>query len=194
MTAHPIIKDPMNQALGTPAPRRAGDACPVARAAIGVIDQCERLVRDLTDAAYCAPSRVLPGGTVGKHVRHALDHFAALLAGHESREAVEYDRRERGVPMETVRGDALAALADLRDRLGLIGPALVEAPIRVRVMLASDGSEAELLSTLGRELAFAAHHAVHHHAMIKAIAAEHGCAAPAGFGTAPSTLNHAASH
>jgi hypothetical protein len=45
-------------------------------------------------------------------------------------------------------------------------------------------------STLARELAFASHHAIHHHAMMKAIAQEHGQAAESGFGVAPSTLNH----
>ena len=43
---------------------------------------------------------------------------------------------------------------------------------------------------LGRELAFAAHHGVHHNAMINAICAELGVATPHGFGKAPSTINH----
>jgi len=59
----------------------------------------------------------------------------------------------------------------------------------VRVMLTSDGQDTTLPSTFGRELAFAAHHAIHHHAMIKAIAEEFGIATPAEFGKAPSTLN-----
>jgi len=62
--------------------------------------------------------------------------------------------------------------------------------VRVRVMLCADGQHAELGSTLGRELAFAAHHAVHHHAMVAAIAAEFGLSAPDGFGRAPSTIHH----
>jgi hypothetical protein len=57
-------------------------------------------------------------------------------------------------------------------------------------MLTSDGVDAELGSTLGRELAFATHHAVHHHAMLGAIAAELGVATPPEFGKAPSTIRH----
>jgi hypothetical protein len=184
----PAIKDVMTHVVADPTPRRA--RCPVADAAIGVLDQCDRLLRELPDAAYAAPSRILPGGTIGKHTRHAIDHFAALLSGHEQRRTVDYDHRERGVPMETVRAEALAALRTLRQRLDALAAPEMNAPTRVRVMLTAEGADAELLSTLGRELAFAAHHAVHHHAMIKAIAAEHGHAAPADFGKAPSTLAH----
>ncbi len=63
-------------------------------------------------------------------------------------------------------------------------------PVRVRVMVGADGSTAELRSTLARELAFAAHHAVHHHAMVRAIAAEFGREMPEDLGKAPSTLHH----
>jgi len=191
VTARTIIEEGMNDTVPAPGPDRAAAGCAVARSAIGVIGQCESLLSGLSDGAYSAPSRVLPGGTVGRHVRHALDHFVALLSGYECRRTVEYDRRERGVPMETDRGAALIALARMRDRLGLVRQPDMDAPVRVRVMLDASGADAELTSTLGRELAFAAHHAVHHHAMIKAIAAEHGHEASEAFGTAPSTLNHA---
>ena len=50
------------------------------------------------------------------------------------------------------------------------------------------GQLADLKSTLGRELFFATHHAIHHHAMMKTIGREFGIEAPAGFGTAPSTI------
>ena len=34
------------------------------------------------------------------------------------------------------------------------------------------------------------HHAIHHHAVMGAIAMEQGLDIPAGFGKAPSTINH----
>jgi len=182
----------MTHALDAPTIGRARS--PVADAAMATLDQCERLIRDLSDVAYAAPSRVLAGGTVGRHVRHTVDHFAALLAAHEQHQTVDYDRRERGTPMETVRADALAAIGDVRAALATLGAPEMNSPIRVRVMLTARGTEAELTSTLGRELVFAAHHAVHHHAMIKAIATEHGHHAPEEFGKAPSTLAHESAH
>lgn len=62
-------------------------------------------------------------------------------------------------------------------------------------MVAESGLEVDLASTLGRELAFATHHAVHHAAMMKAIASEFGVTAETAFGKAPSTLlyEHASS-
>src|SRR5262245_5225874 len=165
---------------------------PVADAALAVLVQCESFVASLTDHAYAACSRALPGGTVGKHVRHSVDHFDALVRAHALRETVDYDRRERGTPMESDRAAALQAVRELRARITRLSAAEMNTPVRVRVMLATDGAEAELFSTLGRELAFAAHHAVHHHAMMKAIAAEFGCTAPREFGKAPSTLAHEA--
>lgn len=167
--------------LGAPAVAAAADA---------ILRQCAGFVEALPGRAYAADSRVIAGGTVGKHVRHVLDHFSAIFVGLDTGEAIMYDRRERNVPMETSAAAASRCVAELRARLQGTNAARLDAPVRVRVMLAGDGSEAELGSTLARELAFATHHAVHHHAMMKAIAQEHGCVADAEFGKAPSTINY----
>jgi uncharacterized damage-inducible protein DinB len=167
----------------------------LAVAAGHLLAQCEAFVLSLPDAAFTAESVTLQGGTVGKHLRHTLDHFAAALGwatGGEvtSQDAIDYDRRERNVPMETDRHAAVAGIAQLRDRLAEVSLQALDAPVRVRVMVTSDGQEAELRSTLGRELAFATHHAVHHQAMMQAIAREFGLETAGGFGKAPSTLKH----
>ncbi|RMH13190.1 MAG: hypothetical protein D6695_04775 [Planctomycetota bacterium] len=129
------------------------------------------------------------GGTIGKHLRHTLDHYRALIDGYERAESVDYDRRQRNVPIESDRGAALDAVSELRRRVAALGEEGLRAPVRIRIMLAGDGAEAELDSTVGRELAFASHHAIHHNAMIKTIAAEFGVDTPDEFGVAPSTLN-----
>jgi hypothetical protein len=164
----------------------------VVGAGLTLLAECAALVRQsaASDGVYAAASRVLPGGTIGKHVRHSLDHFRAVLEGSEGGGMIDYDHRERDVPMESVPEAALEAIAELCLRLGKVGELHLQQPVRVRVMLSGSGEEAELASTLGRELAFATHHAVHHHAMIGAIAAEMGVAAGADFGKAPSTINH----
>lgn len=176
----------------TPAAGAAPDAtCPAAAAGARLLEQCERLVSQLSDEAYRAPSAVMAGGTIGQHLRHTLDHFAAVAAAADNPSApIDYDHRRRGVPVETDRAVALAAISGLAGRLRAILAPASATPVAVRVMLAEDGAEATLASTLGRELAFAAHHAVHHHAMIKAIAQEHGERCPGAFGKAPSTLHH----
>ncbi len=166
------------------------------RAVIGaarvLLSQCEEFVRAVPDSVYCAESRVLDGGTVGKHLRHLVDHYAAILHMHEQGggggAAIDYDHRERDVPMEACRATAIAALVDVSDRLAGIQPADAHRGVRIRVMVGADGREAELHSSLAREVAFATHHGVHHQAMMKAIAREFGVRAPEDFGKAPSTV------
>ena len=63
-------------------------------------------------------------------------------------------------------------------------------PVRIRVMLSGDGTEAELDSTVVREVAFATHHGIHHVAMMKAIAGEMGVSLDGDIGKAPSTIQH----
>ncbi len=155
-----------------------------------ILRRCAGLVRELSDRAYAMESKAIRGGTIGKHVRHSADHFAAVMAAAEGGGVIDYDQRTREVPMETDRGLAAAALADLAERVGGLGADVMDRAVRVRVMVSGDGVEAELWSSLGRELAFATHHAVHHHAMIGAIALEAGFEAGADFGKAPSTVSY----
>lgn len=133
------------------------------------------------------------GATIGQHVRHTIDHYAAALAALYGR-PIDYDHRERGTNIE---GDRAAAINRLDELAGIIRAVTVQrsaSVVRVRVMIDSgSGEEAEHASTLGRELAFAAHHAVHHHAMIAAIVRDFGLDVPPGFGKAPSTLHHESS-
>lgn len=161
---------------------------PVALAADALLRQCSDFLASLADETYRAPSAILMGSTIGQHVRHSLDHFAAAVRAMQG-EAIDYDHRERDTPVETSRAAALAAIDALRAPLRTIDAPAAAAAVRVRVMLSGDGAETDLGSTLAREIAFAAHHATHHHAMMAAIAKEHGVTPPAGFGKAPSTLN-----
>ncbi len=164
--------------------------CPAARTGVALLEQAGAFIQSIDDRSFSSPSRVMAGGTIGKHFRHALDHFSAALAGSRVHGGpIDYDHRRRNVPMETDRAAALTAIQRLVEELVETSTPVSASAVRVRVMLAADGAEAEFTSTLGRELAFAAHHAIHHHAMIKAIAEELGLKVPCGFGMAPSTMN-----
>ncbi len=187
MNTHPHQHSACGCGSGSGACRRSDG---VVRAAVALLDQCAAFIQTLPDPAYTADSMTIRGGTIGKHIRHVLDHYDAILVGVEADSVIDYDHRERDVPMESRRPAALENVERTRRRLlGLTGLQL-DGPARIRVMLAADGSEAELGTTVARELAFATHHAVHHQAMMKAIAAEHGVHPGPEFGKAPSTLNH----
>lgn len=162
----------------------------VVRAAVALLDQCTAFIAGVSDGVYTAESATIRGGSIGKHIRHVLDHFDAILVGVEAAAVIDYDHRERDVPMESRRPLALEGVERTRRRVASLTPSQLCGPARIRIMLAAGGDQAELGTTIARELAFATHHAVHHQAMMKAIAAEHGLAAAAEFGRAASTLHH----
>lgn len=128
-------------------------------------------------------------GTIGGHVRHCLDHIRAILDGF-SIGVVDYDHRERGTHIES---DPYAARDEIR-RLRRLAEDLshveTSVPVRVAIMPTRDGERVDLLSTLGRELAFVLSHTIHHNAMIKGMAVTLGLSLPQTFGYAPSTLAH----
>lgn len=161
----------------------------VAAAAAAILAQCDDFLATIPPECYARESRTIKGGTIGKHVRHTVDHFAAPLGCLDRDEPVDYDHRAREVPMETSPALARQTIGSLLTRLRAIDEPAAARPIQIRVMLADDGTEAVLATSLGRELHFAFHHAVHHYAMLKAIAAEFGVTASPDFGVAPSTLN-----
>jgi hypothetical protein len=170
---------------------------PCMESAGALLVQLSGFVRALPREIYARGCEAAGGGSIGRHVRHCLDHYSAALgAGGGVCEpggcprTIDYDHRERDVPMETDPAAALAAVGALRQALGAVGPADLDTPVIVRIMVDGAGRTADVGSTLGRELAFAAHHALHHHAMMQFIAGVFGVSAPAGFGKAPSTLHH----
>jgi len=162
-------------------------------AAIGfadaMLDQCRRFLADLDDDAYTAPCDRMFGSTIGAHVRHSLDHFRAAITTADG-DPIDYDRRDRDTDVERSAAAALGEVDRLRARLATLHDGPADRAVRVRVMVSGSGDTAELTSTLARELDFAAHHAVHHHAMIGAIAGMAGLPIPDGFGKAPSTIEH----
>jgi uncharacterized damage-inducible protein DinB len=176
----------------TSAPRRLATPADVATAARLILDQCAVFLSGVPDTVYVAEAQTVRGGSVGKHVRHVLDHFSALLAEVRAgaTAAVDYDHRARGVPSESDKRIAMGSIESITADVRALTEHDLRRTIRVRVMITGDGTEAELESTVARELAFVTHHAVHHHAMMKTIAGEFGIQAEEGFGKAPSTLNY----
>ena len=127
---------------------------------------------------------------------------------------LHYDRRERGGADENnwdVAYDRIQTVAGLVEELSSTAAsssssssssstpdslAITNRPIWAMFMLSGNSKdEFRLNSTVARELGFAAHHAIHHMAMIKLIATNDRVGKlnendlPPGFGRAPSTVN-----
>ena len=151
-----------------------------------LLDDLSSVVANLSSEAYCAPFEGGVSGTIGEHVRHCLDHVAALLAADPTR-VLSYDRRQRGTPIETSPEAALQHIFHLQSALERWPRRSLDEPVLVTSMVARDGRTVTGWSTFARELAFVVSHTTHHHATIGVLLMLQGLAVPDRFGHSPST-------
>jgi hypothetical protein len=134
-------------------------------------------------------------GPVGAHLRHLVEHYEALVIG-LTRGVVDYDGRPRDRQLETNPTLARDRLLGLRQVLGRWAPDMLDRPVQV---LGQGGITGDfdfcVTSSVGRELAFLASHAMHHFALLAEHLQRHGVPVPAHFGKAPGTVaNEIATH
>lgn len=150
-----------------------------------VLDQCLDLV-----AAHAGPGRPRYAGPVGSHLRHAIEHWQALVFPAQPG-CIDYDARPRDAALETRPLLAEARLLALQQQLATWDAAMLATPVQVRGQCGLAGEFTfSVPSSVGRELAFAASHAVHHLALIKPHCLAQGLAIDADFGKAPATVAH----
>ncbi|KAJ2063532.1 hypothetical protein GGI17_001607 [Coemansia sp. S146] len=158
------------------------------------LTELSKTISALTDAKYTSESHALPGSTIGKHVRHILDHFSLLFSALaiDPHPTVSYSRRERNsFAQDSVAGgvasiEAMAQTArDLRNQAN----ARPTDPITISDTMPG-GNDEQFVSTLGRELWFCTHHMIHHNAIIASLMHEFGLHPPTQFAYAPSTIKH----
>jgi uncharacterized damage-inducible protein DinB len=159
------------------------------RPLVELLHQLFDLVESLTDEEYVRKPVGVVESSVGGHVRHNLDHVAALLRGLQAGE-VCYDDRARGTDVERDRVAAMDAILSLERELSEVEWS--EAPERVRLSaLVAPGLPPVVSPTSpARELAFVVSHTIHHNALIGVMVKLLGVPVPAEFGYAPSTLVH----
>lgn len=173
--------------------------------------------------AFTAISPVL-GASIGQHFRHSMDHIELIAlvsaakcssaAAHEASTAepadIHYDLRVRGGTLEKdmdearnrivsvvgVLDEVTTALSTAKnDEVEELASFIANSPVNAQFFLTADeNEESKLPSTVARELGFAAHHAIHHLAMVRVIALETAGLSvedlPDHFGRAPSTIKH----
>jgi hypothetical protein len=127
-------------------------------------------------------------GPVGAHLRHVVEHYEALVHGLRIG-VVDYDGRARDRLLEASPTLARDRLAALRHQLGQWTPETLDRPVQVLGLGGITGEfNFSVASSVGRELAFLAGHAVHHFALLATHLHRHGVATPAHFGKAPGTV------
>jgi hypothetical protein len=156
---------------------------------VAVLRQLAGLIGSMTDDQYARkPVGVVPSSVAG-HVRHSLDHVEAVLAGLGDG-LIDYDRRRRGTAVERCRRAALDAIDRLERQLLALPDRPGRLLLRLSVLLIPAGPSVEVTTTLGRELAFALSHTIHHNSLIAVMAKLMGVPVPADFGYAPATIAH----
>jgi hypothetical protein len=166
------------------------------------------------------------GASIGQHFRHSLDHIERAAAaaavvimigqgsinngGQKVVSMIHYDIRSRDTPDETDWNAAktrIEAIDDKLHNLTLDGAAALDNNTDDQYVngfvdacfYLNGGPEAEevaLPSTVARELGFAAHHAIHHMAMVRIIVQQQqqpklpADVIPSDFGRAPSTIRY----
>ncbi|KAA1114716.1 hypothetical protein PGT21_019379 [Puccinia graminis f. sp. tritici] len=121
-----IIGDPSTRHSGsiTRSPSSAVEQYKLLRSvAIGLIDQAIDLLHHVvvSDGLLSSVSELVPGSTIGKHLRHLHDHFRILfqcaLSGQPGdHKVLNYDTRERNVPMESSHKTILEEFERLKHR------------------------------------------------------------------------------
>ncbi|HYT66859.1 MAG TPA: DinB family protein [Vicinamibacterales bacterium] len=144
-----------------------------------------RQIEHLPASVY-AGATVRSSGSVGQHVRHIADHARSLLAlGTES--DFSYDARLRGTRVETDPVCAADELVHLCVALEDLDDLPFDRQVRLHIVTEPGRASAEVMTTLGREIAFVIQHTIHHCALIAVLLDRAGVAVPERFGVAPST-------
>lgn len=159
---------------------------PAFTALADVLGQVVDVVQQLSDDEYRTPGPEGVSGSVGKHVRHCLDHVLALEQALRTRR-IDYDTRARDGAIESSRRVAIAALQSVRIRLLAQDDRWLTSAVVVTSQLAPAGRTVETNSTIGRELAFVISHTIHHNATINVLLQQRRLTTPVGFGFAAST-------
>ncbi|RDB43965.1 DinB family protein [Halomonas sp. DQ26W] len=127
--------------------------------------------------------------TLGKHIRHIIDHYAALLSGLENnKDVIDYEHRRRDERLEQWPQQAAHRLTETKVALTAL---LGRCPTDRLSLNYPVGDGMQVLDTsLARELAFLTSHTIHHMAIVGLLADQLGITLPEAFGVHPSTLRH----
>lgn len=162
-------------------------------AQVALIEYSRTLLRQaqqLVEACAATPKlRPRYAEAVGPHLRHVVEHYAALLEGLE-RGLVDYDARPRDGELERQPAPMLRQLARLGEGLQQL-QGIEAGPLRTAQYAGPDGDvRVETASCLERELLFLASHTVHHFAILRPRLEAMGLPLPPDFGKAPATVRH----
>jgi len=151
-----------------------------------VFVQLTESLKNLTDAEYSQPSKLLFNASIGQHVRHIIELFLCLENGYATG-LVNYEKRKRDYKIETDKDFAIQLLKEIYQNL--------ERPNIEMVMEAEDYEDSSgivaIPSNYYREIAYNLEHTIHHMALIRVgINEVSSIILPNEFGVAYSTIKY----
>ncbi|MCA9714596.1 MAG: hypothetical protein H6713_06150 [Myxococcales bacterium] len=136
-----------------------------------------RLTRLAARITALSPEQYTAAGarasSIGAHWRHTLDVPEAIVSG-AARGLIDYEARARGTPCEHHVEASLRRLERIDAGLRQLADLRTATPITIVTQITPERAPARLRSCLGRELANALSHTVHHAALIKLRAGDLG--------------------
>ncbi len=160
--------------------------CRSSQAVATCLDEIASVVESIDDVTFGTRRSDGVSGSIGAHVRHTIDHVAALVEP-LSADVVDYDTRRRGTDVERHRRLAAAELRRLANGLESLTPVDEDRSVELSAVVEHNGQRVTARSTVGRELVFVLSHTVHHQAIIALLLADAGWRTSDRFGLAPST-------
>ncbi|MGH1484967.1 MAG: DinB family protein [Cellvibrionaceae bacterium] len=149
------------------------------------------LLAGLSAEKYTQIQRPYFESSMGKHLRHILDHYICFKRDFTAG-LIDYDQRQRDCQLETDRDYAITIIEQLQDFLINL-KSESNAGQSLKILMCNDvaAPEGEITeSSLGRELQFLQGHSVHHYALMAAMMRFSGEHIDDHFGVAPSTIVH----
>lgn len=150
-----------------------------------LLRQGAAIARSLPAELFTWTLPLLPGGTLGRHLRHVAEFYEAFLDGVASGR-IDYETRRRDAAFESSPEEAAFRLEALAARLESIDDASPDGALDVR----GEGSTRHARSSFGREVDALLSHTIHHYALVAVFLRSFGIEPPEAFGVAPSTLRH----
>lgn len=150
------------------------------------------LFQKLTDEQYRYSSPEGLGDSIGKHIRHNIDHYFCLIGSWKNKK-VDYDARERDRRIEEDLEFASANLHTIIKEIENISDEDLHKPIDIKMdsgEIDKTSSPIWCRSTLRREFQFLCSHTTHHYALIAILCRMQDIDPGTAFGVSPSTLRY----
>lgn len=145
------------------------------------------LIEKINESDYLTSDNTLSGSTIGQHIRHIIE-FYQCLAFERSNNALSYDNRKRDHRIET---DKIFAQLKVTEVIEWLSAADLSEEIVFQANYTNDMSDpVSMKSSVGRELAYALDHMIHHLAILKISLLDRGYKLNENLGVAPSTVRH----